>query len=134
MASPYPQPLAIAKLKGSDKKDPQRYRDRKAAIQAPLGVGKPPSSISPGAQRVWEELTPTMVEGVLTVLDNPAWHAFCELYAEFKEDPRAMNGTRLTKMITLFSLFGMTPVDRMKIRLEKPGKDKPDNPFEAFAA
>jgi len=133
MASPHKQPLALAKLKGADKKNPKRYKDAKEAPMAELGVGEPDRMMTPGAQAVWRDLTPKMVHGVLTIVDGPAWRALCELLAEFNEDPRMFGATKLGKMITLMSLFGMTPVDRAKIKLEKPN-EQPANPFESFAA
>lgn len=133
MASPHKQPIALAQLKGADKKNPKRYKDAKAAPTAKVGVGEPDRMMSPAAQAVWRDITPKMVHGVLTVVDGPAWRALCELIAEFNEDPREFSGTKLGKMITLFSLFGMTPVDRAKIRIEQEDK-KLDNPFESFAA
>lgn len=133
MASPHKQPLALAQLKGADKKNPKRYREAKAAPAAKVGVGELDRMMTPAGQAVWRDLTPKMVHGVLTIVDGPAWRALCELIAEHNEDPRAFGATRLGKMITLMSLFGMTPVDRAKIRIEQEEK-KPDNPFESFAA
>lgn len=131
MASPHKQPLAVAKLKGADKKNPKRYKDAKAAPMPELGIGDFTVNLSPGARAVWTEVEPLMVTGVLTVADRLSFAALCELTAEFREDPREFSGTKLGKMITLLSLFGMTPVDRAKIRIEKP-EAPPENPFESF--
>jgi len=133
MASPHPLPLSIAKLKGADRKDPQRYRDRKAAITCKQALGPAPDRLSPEAQGIWKEVQAIMVDGVMTEMDKMAMEAFCELMAEFREDPRSFNGAKYGRLITFFSLFGMTPVDRQKIRAEKP-EPTAHNAFDMFAA
>lgn len=132
MPSPYPQPLALAKLTGADKKNPQRYRDRKSAIQCGTDIGEPPTVLTPGALSVWLELQPVFVPGVLSAMDQAAFSVLCELVSQFREAPRDMPGAKLGKMISLFSLFGLTPVDRQRIRAQTE-TEEPLNPFEAFS-
>jgi len=133
MASPHPLPLSVAKLTGADRKNPQRYRDRKASVTCVEVLGAPPDRLTLAAQGIWKEVQEIMVDGVITRMDLMAMEAFCELMAEFREDPRAFNGAKYGRLITFFSLFGMTPVDRQKIRAEKP-EAAPHNAFEMFAA
>lgn len=132
MASPYKQPLAVAKLKGADKKNPKRYKDAKEAIQPEVGVGDCPGHMSEGAKKVWAEITPTMVVGVLTIADRFSWEALCELIAEFRMAPTEFTGAKYSTMLGFLSRFGMTPADRVKIKVEKK-EAPPENPFEAFS-
>jgi len=133
MASPHPLPMSIAKLTGADRKNPQRYRDRKQSITCAEVLGPPPERLTPEAQGIWLEVQSIMVEGVITRMDLMSMEAFCELMAEFRQDPRGFNGAKYGRLITFFSLFGMTPVDRQKIRAEK-SEPAPHNAFDMFAA
>lgn len=129
----HPAPTNIAILKGADKKDPQRYRDRKKAATATAGIGDVPEYLTGGAAVVWAEVVPGMVEGVLTVTDRMAWAALCELEAERRESPREFSGAKYSTLVSLLARFGMTPADRARVTIDK-GEDEPQNPFAEFAA
>lgn len=129
----HPQPIAIGVLKGADKKDPQRYRDRAKAPKPASGIGSPPDHLSGGAAIVWLELAPTMVDGVLTVADRIAWEALCELVAEMRDAKRDFSGAKYSTLVSLLARFGMTPADRAKVSVTDDD-DKPANAFAEFAA
>lgn len=133
MASPHPTPIDTARLKGSDKKNPARYRDRKRAATAAPGIGGIPEYLTGGAAVVWAEVVPVMVEGVLTVADRIAWSALCELEAERRDDPRQFSGAKYSTLVSLLARFGMTPSDRAKVTITDDDQ-KPENPFAEFAA
>lgn len=133
MAAPHRQPLALAALKGADKKDPQRYRKAKQVIHPEGDIGEPPLHLTNGAMDVWREVVPVMVKGVLTVADRIAWCTFCELVAEHRSDPRAFQGAKHSALLSYLARFGMTPADRVKIQIQQID-DKPKNPFSEFAA
>src|SRR5688572_15066875 len=115
MASPHPVPIAVARMKGADAKNPQRYRDRAKAPKPAAGIGIPPEHLSGEAAVVWLELAPTMVDGVLTVADRIAWEALCELVAEMRDTKRDFSGAKYSTLVSLLARFGMTPADRAKV-------------------
>jgi phage terminase small subunit len=125
------EPVALALVKGSDTKNPARYRDRAKAPKPAAGIGVVPGHLSPGAAVVWIELAPTMVDGVLTVADRIAWEALCELVAEMRDVKRDFSGAKYSTLVSLLARFGMTPADRAKVSVTDDD-DKPANPFAEF--
>ena len=127
----HPAPTALALLKGADKQNPQRYRERKKAATAAAGIGDVPEYLTGGGAVVWLEVAPLMVEGVLTVADRVAWCALCELEAERREAPREFTGAKYATLVSLLARFGMTPSDRAKVSIADDS-DKPANEFAEF--
>lgn len=134
MTSPFPQPLAIAKLKGADKKNPKRYAQRKAAMMPKDGVGEPPEYMSEGAKQFWLETVASTPDGVLTELDRLPLEMLSVLTDEFRQKGELMTGVRMRTMVTLISRFGMTPGDRARIPAPTEKQDQDVNPFDEFAA
>ena len=133
MASPFKQPVQLAKLKGSDTKHPERYKKAKKVVHPDGDIGEPPVHMTEGAMEVWREVVPIMVQGVLTIADRIAWSTFCELVAEHRANPRAFLGAKHSTLLSYLARFGMTSADRVKIQIQQPD-EKPENPFQEFAA
>ncbi len=133
MPSPHPQPTALAKLKGADKHDPQRYRARAKEPKPVLGIGTAPAQLSESAVAIWIELQDDFAPGVLTRQDRRMFGVLCELFAEHDKSPADMTGARLSVMNSIQAQFGMTPSSRTKVSTVEIEDDKPENPFAKFA-
>lgn len=65
---------------------PDRNPKNEPQVPALTDVPKPPPGLNRWARRMWKELTPHIVDnGVLTVVDLPAWEACCQQYGLYRE-------------------------------------------------
>lgn len=118
-----------ARIKGADKKNPARYRKDYVAPTGPLGDA--PLHMSAGAKAVWFELSSYAPPGLLMAADRFSLEALCELYAEFREDPREFQSARYSVMMSGLGKLGCTPVDRLRLATPKAKEEKAD-PFADF--
>lgn len=126
------QPLQNAKLKGSVKKRPGRYKDVEN-IPTPSGpLGQPPAYMRPEVKLIWHELESDIPMGVLTRSDRLLFEFLCQLTYEFRNKPSSFKGNKYTTAVGIAARFGMSGSDRQKLRL--PGEGKPKNRFEKFNA
>jgi hypothetical protein len=119
--SRHQQPDEIARLKGADKKDPQRYRAEIPKSSRPLGsapdhLGK---QVEPDPAACWFELETYCIPGVLTGADRIAMEMLATLLAEYRADPAKFPSTKLNQLSVMLGRFGMTPSDRTKLGVEK---------------
>ena len=128
-----PDPTALAKLKGADKHDPQRYRGRAKEPKPRIGIGECPARLSDTTRAIWDELKDDMAPGVLTRQDRRMFAVLCRLFAEYDADPD-MSGTKLGQLNSIAGQFGLTPSMRTKVRVTDDEQDAPQNPFAQFTA
>jgi phage terminase small subunit len=125
-------PLQIQQLKGADKKDPARYRDRVAAVPrnaAPLG--EPPAHLSPSETVAWNELASMFAANVTCSADRWAVEIASCLMAKRRDNPDKFKAADAQLLVSLLSRFGMTPADRSKV--SAPPDDAADrNEFAEF--
>lgn len=119
--------MAVAKLKGADKKNPQRYRDYLEDHPLPF---KCPDYITGVHFETWEELASAMLPGLLTHADAVPFEMLVNMIVEYRIDPPAFAVGKYAPIMNFFSRFGMTPSDRRKLAIEK-GKEK-KNEFDGF--
>ncbi len=132
MASPHPQPTALAKLKGADKQNPQRYRNRAHEPRPVLGVGDPPAWLGADGAAVWASMQAEIAPGVLTRQDRRMFGVLCSLVRSYEAAPDEMSIGRLSTLSSIASQFGMTPSARTKVAaIEAETEDS--NPFAEFA-
>lgn len=120
------QPQELAKLKGADKKDPQRYSKTVPKHGAPLGNA--PARMTVKAKECWFELSAMAIPGTLTYADRVMMEVLANLLAEYRRSPVKFPIGKYTHLIGALARFGMSPSDRGKLGVEKP--DKKANPFE----
>ena len=118
------QPREIAELKGAIAKDPQRYKGEPPKSVMPLGEA--PEYLSGGACEAWFEISTYAPPNVLTGADRLMLEMACELTAEFREDPRSFNSSKMAQLVGMLARFGMSPADRQKLSIEKPKTDEDD--------
>lgn len=120
----HPTPTKIHQLRGSDKKNPQRFRGRENEPQPQGGIGPAPDHLSEPEQKIWDEVVDLMPPGVLGDTDRLALEQMVRLVYEsrYGEEFNAAKGTQL---MGYFGRFGMTPSDRAKISVPKGDKKDP---------
>lgn len=122
------QPIELAKLKGSDRKNPQRYR--KEVPKHPLAIGVAPDCMSEAAKACWFEIAGLAIPGTLTAADRFMLELAANLLAEYRTTPAGFTAARLGRLFQALACFGMSPVDR--VRLGVPREPAPANPFDAL--
>lgn len=118
-------PREMAELTGATKHDPQRYRNN--VPKAQMGIGDAPEDMSPAEQKCWFELVAMVPPGILTYSERPLMDALASLYAEYKEDRREFSAGKRKDFIALCARFGMSPVDRQKLHIDK---EEPEDDFQ----
>ena len=94
---------------------------RPAVARPPLGIPvslpKPPEGMTEAARKEWAYIVPELEQsGVLARADRQMLSIYCELTAEFREDPRKMSAGKLKEMRMICAEFGMTISSRLKIK------------------
>jgi P27 family predicted phage terminase small subunit len=138
------KPTQLALLHGDDKKNPKRINRQEPKPLA--GDIAPTEPLDAAARETWDLLAPDLIrQGVLTAWDCPAFTKYCQATSYYRQ---AVAGLRETGLVVLGSTgspvkspywlimndalameiklgaqFGLTPVDRAKIRI---GGDKRD--------
>jgi len=121
------QPEALAKLKGADRKNPQRYDKETPTSDLPLGTA--PEHMSDEAQKAWFELESYALKGVLTGADRFVMEVASSLLAEFRSAPTDFKAAKYSHLIGCLARLGLTPADRQKLGTSKPAEG---NPFDSF--
>lgn len=136
---PATKPTAMKVLEGNPGRRPLPAREPKP----PIGVGPPPDDLLKLGKEHWLQYAPVLeTQGVLTVLDRPAWLALCEAFALMERERVKLqhapklntNKTRLSGAVILYrglrddylkqcAKFGMTPSDRTGIVGDPPKGD-----------
>ena len=122
------QPIEIARLKGADVHDPQRYQ--KTVPKSALPLGDYPEVRSTDPKECWFELAALAIPGVLTGSDRVLMEVLAHLLAEFRTSPVDFSGAKLAQLIGICARFGMSASDRNKLGVDKPKDD--ENPFAAL--
>ncbi len=122
------QPEKLAKLKGADKKNPQRYRTEPPVNKHALG--DPPPHMKEKAQEIWYELVQHALPGVITASERFIFEIASNLMAEYRTDPVEFAATKYTHLIGCLGRLGLSPSDRQKLGM--PGGKEKENEFEEF--
>lgn len=131
-------PSNVLKLRGADKKHPERMREREHEPENVDPIGDPPACLSKTEQAAWREIIDNACPGVLGKADRFAIEEMARLLVKLRLQKKVRGKGR--KMVidkpmlgekALFSQWcsriGMTPADRSKIKIPPPpGK----NPFD----
>ena len=147
-------PTNILKLKGAEKVNPGRFKDRGDEPQPKKGQGEPPAWLSPRGRRQYRKLSKiTAAMDVLTVSDHAALALLCDAWDDYWKAGEAVDkhgvtlevetreGTALVKanpavamkadawrrVQSGMSKFGLDPSSRANLSVTTPEKD---NPFD----
>lgn len=143
MAGRPPTPLALAKLKGSTKKNPARYKEAVAAEKAAEEeakkgisvavvdeIGPPPEYMGEMAKKIWKELVDSVPPKILKRSDRMLMEVACNMMCDYRISPQNFPVSKYPHLFRCLASMGLTPVDRRKLGL--PADTKPANPFAAF--
>jgi hypothetical protein len=118
------QPDELARLRGSAKKHPERYRN--SVPKSDLPCGEPPETMTEEAQECWWEISVKVITGVLTFADTLMLEVASNLLTEYRTNPVEFPIGKYTHLIGTLGRFGMSPSDRTKIGVVKPEVDEDD--------
>ncbi|MEM8668736.1 MAG: P27 family phage terminase small subunit [Planctomycetota bacterium] len=127
-----PKPDAIKIAEGTYRSD--RHGDQDAKPKAE-GVPVRPEMAMPEAKEFWDQYVPMLVEmGVAKRADTPRLQALAESWALLRRATKAVNDDPIDKyariaygeysrqFTTLANEFGMNPIARSRIIIDKPQK------------
>ena len=115
-------PEERAKLTGSDKKNPERFRA--ATPKSSLPLGNPPDRMGDDAQAMWFEIAAYCLPGVMTGSDRMMLEIVSNLMADYVKDPDKFAATKYNPMIGLLARFGLSPSDRRGLGIANPAAEK----------
>ena len=119
-------PTNVLKLKGADKVNPGRMKEREGEPENINPLGDAPEELNEAEKKYWDTLKAESIPGVLGGADRQAVAIAAKLLAiVYSED--GASSAQINQLTKLLSQFGMTPADRSKISI--PGK-KDKNPFD----
>ena len=107
-------PLNIIKMRGGDKHDPARFKDRQNEMQ-PESLGRVPTNLEPEYKSIWKEIVGALPDNTIGKTDRIALETLCKLTHQMRTDFENMDTAKLTRLETLLGKFCMTPSDRSKI-------------------
>jgi len=121
-------PIAKAKLTGADKRNPQRFRDRKEPKVSGRPVGAAPSYLTAGAKKAWKTFASEL--GWLTHEDRAILEVAATMRAEIMAGSTELPASFFTAYRQALAALGGTPTDRSKVASPDDGDD--DDPFKRF--
>lgn len=113
-------PLALARLTGADRKNPQRYRDR-TEPPSDDGVGDPPDHLSASAKKAWRSFRnelPWLRRSDRCILGSASM-----LRARFQDEDELPNAAFIREYRAHLAVIGATPVDRQRLGWAPPDDD-----------
>jgi len=122
------KPLAVLEISGAIRKDPQRYRARKAAAKlVTAGIGDPPAEWIAEADKngrckallgIWNEIVAQDVLGVLNISHRVLVETTCHLIYKIRRASagygKATSGD-FARVTANLATMGMTPIDSSKV-------------------
>jgi phage terminase small subunit len=120
-------PTNILKLRGADKKNPARMKERENEPVPKAALGNPPRHLNAEERKCWRELVRTAPFGVLADCDGWEVEIASCLMAQYRADRAGMPASRLGLLHSVLSKFGFNPSDRSRVQVP-PTKEK--NPFD----
>ena len=115
-------PESVAKVKGADTKNPQRFSGRKPPKSSP--VGKPPKHLSLAEIECWKEFLSELPW--LEKADRAILETACQARAAVREDFN-INAARELRLIV--SQMGATPTTRTKVLGDEQDEPEDDEGF-----
>lgn len=122
-------PDNVLKLRGADKKDPQRMRERGEPPKDDRALGRVPSHLNAEEKAAWREIVSSAPPGLLQRSDRVAVEIAARLLITCRSGEA--NAAMQAQLVRLLGKLGCTPGDRGQMRIPT---DKPEesNPFAEF--
>jgi phage terminase small subunit len=119
------QPDEVARLKGADKKNPNRYG--KNTPRSDLPLGEPPEHLKGVAKNCWKEIALKSIPGVITLADGFILEIAASLLAEYRVAPLEFPAGKYVHLIGCLARLGLSPADRTKLNLPP---EETENPYD----
>ena len=119
-------PLAVARLTGQDKKNPQRFADLSEPVSGPLGA--PPSYLSDSEAAAWRSFETEW--SWLAGADRAALVALCKIRVKIEKPEETLTASMLSEYRLQISSFGGNPTTRTKVHC--PSDPDEHDPFAKF--
>ena len=124
-------PTNILKLRGADKVNPGRLKDRENEPVNKNPIGRAPTWLTALEKKAWKLIIKTCIDGVLGEADYIAVALASQLLARAMYPPEdlkdLMQGIDRALLLRYLGQFGMTPSERTKVSVPK---SKPKNKFD----
>ncbi|MDX2061372.1 MAG: hypothetical protein SFV24_26405 [Gemmatimonadales bacterium] len=124
------KPTSILDLTGRLKHDKKRYADRADEPVDNDPIGEPPAAFNEVQQRIWRDVKAELVDGVGLASDRQSFGTLVRLLE--KQERNDLTAAELAALIKLYTLFGMTPSDRSRVKAPKKNAAHA-NPFGQLA-
>lgn len=105
---------AVLEARGAFQNHPARRKDREGEPKA-KGVGPAPDYLAEDERAVWDEVVSNCAAGVWQSGDRGMLETLVRLLAESRRDWDKFPVRRLTIMVRLLGMAGMTPADRSRV-------------------
>lgn len=113
-----------ARLTGADKKNPNRYKTVDPIVD--FNIGQPPKYMSPDEKAAWKEIIDSIPEGAAAKSDRIMIEVASCLLAQMRSKGSEFASSRQNTLISCLSKFGLTPVDRQKLGINRKTDDYDD--------
>ena len=118
-------PSNVLDLKGSYKKHPER-RNNEEPEGLPLD-SKPPKYFDKEHVKHWNDLISRIPDGVVTNSDYYLLVIGAAILAEIEETQGHLPNERIAKFVTISAKLGLTPSDRVGLKVPQKKKNKFDD-------
>jgi phage terminase small subunit len=124
-----PKPTAQKRATGNPGRRPLPEKEP----EPPDGEVKKPAWLKHRAAKIWKEYAPMLIEmRVLTIVDVPMFALWCSLYAEYQETPQIFTASKISKMESIASRFGMDPSSRARMGTPPKNNGNNEDPAEKY--
>lgn len=148
---PKPKPIALHKLHGTY--NPSKHGPEEHPMDDFDGFPEMPRDLPAAAKKFWRSIVPQLVRRSCAVeIDTTQLAAMCRFWAHYQtlikrmekqspfDDESDLAQWRLEKRAramwqafdSIASRFGLTPADRMRLRVAPPAGNAPANPLDVF--
>ena len=121
------KPSKLHEISGYYKAHPERKRTGEPTPRE--GIGKPPKTFSTDFGTVWDELVDCVCPGVLGNSDRIHLEMTANLLCEFRADPTAMTGAKISLLTQCLGRLGMNPVDRTRLTIQPQTEKLPEDEY-----
>ena len=119
------KPMALRELHGTANNNKFRNNDE-APHQPELGIGPAPEFLNVLERDIWDEVVGNLYPGLLGPAERIPLTLLVQLTYRMRYaaggDLIPLSAAESGQLIKLFSLFGMTPVDRERVKIPKKKK------------
>ncbi len=111
----------VLTFRGTAKKDPKRYADRKNAPVPTDPLGDPPAYFNDGEREAWATIARTAPDRVLFRRDEIIVAMAARLWASIIARPQhKVRAAEVARMESMLSRLGMTPSDASRVAATQP--------------